>query len=142
MGVAAVAAVTRAAPLESATLFGRGTAAIGLGGGLFGVGVLTAAMDLGGKDRAGLALGAWGAVQATAMGGGIALGGFIRDGVAALAAQGALGPALTGPAIGYGVVYNLEILLLFAALIAIGPLVGGRARAGTENRFGLAEFPG
>jgi BCD family chlorophyll transporter-like MFS transporter len=72
-----------------------------------------------------MALGVWGAVQASAAGGAIALGGLIRDGVGALAARGALGPALTGPAIGYSVVYHIEIYLLFATLIALGPLVRG-----------------
>ena len=37
--------------------------------------------------------------------------------------NGKLGSALIGPATGYGVVYNLEIILLFCTLIAIGPLV-------------------
>ncbi|EGO94473.1 PucC family protein, partial [Acidiphilium sp. PM] len=55
--------------------------------------------------------------------------GVLRDGVAHLAATGALGTALTGPAAGYGVVYHLEILLLFATLVAIGPLV---RRAGRQ----------
>jgi BCD family chlorophyll transporter-like MFS transporter len=50
---------------------------------------------------------------------------------------------LTGPGVGYSVVYQLEILLLFATLIAIGPLVlrtgvrGGRS----STRFGVAELP-
>jgi BCD family chlorophyll transporter-like MFS transporter len=41
-------------------------------------------------------------------------------------------------------VYHLEIVLLFAAIIAIGPLVA-RARSDRANKpaqFGLAEFPG
>ena len=62
-------------------------------------------------------------MQATAAGVAIALGGAMRDVVAGLAAQGALGPALTGPSAGYGVVYHIEIVLLFATLVAIGPLV-------------------
>ena len=41
---------------------------IGLGNGLFAVGMLTAAMVFGGDKMAGLTLGAWGAVQAAAAG--------------------------------------------------------------------------
>jgi BCD family chlorophyll transporter-like MFS transporter len=64
-------------------------------------------------------------VQASAAGGAIALGGLIRDGVGELAARGALGPALSDPSVGYSVVYHIEIYLLFATLIALGPLVRG-----------------
>ena len=66
------------------------------------------------------------------------------DAVSGLAAQGFLGPALTGPATGYGAVYHIEIALLFATLVAIGPLVrpAGEPRAQPSSRFGLAEFPG
>jgi len=143
-GLAAFAAVLFAAPLDSALLFRAGTVLIGFGGGLFAVGTLTAAMARERDGNSGLALGAWGAVQATAAGGGIALGGALRDTVSHLAGQGLLGPALTGPATGYGVVYHLEIVLLFATLIAIGPLVRRPepARPRLAPGFGLAEFPG
>jgi BCD family chlorophyll transporter-like MFS transporter len=146
-GLAAFPAVIFAAPLESTLLFRAGAVLIGFGGGLFAVGTLTAAMDLAERGRSGLALGAWGAVQASAAGLAIAAGGAVRDAVGALAAQGALGPALTGPAAGYGVVYHLEILLLFATLAAIGPLVrpgGGTVPSSSQppSKFGLAEVPG
>jgi BCD family chlorophyll transporter-like MFS transporter len=100
-------------------------------------------MNLAEGGRGGLALGAWGAVQATAAGLAIAVGGAVRDAVSALAAQGALGPAFTGPAVGYGVVYHLEIALLFMTLVAIGPLVRRPAPTVTTHpsKFGLAEFP-
>lgn len=143
-GIIAFAAVIFASPLDSPLLFRLGTALIGFGGGLFAVGTLTAAMSLAQDDHSGLALGAWGAVQATAMGIAIALGGAIRDAVSSLADQGLLGEAMTGPATGYGVVYHIEILLLFATLVAIGPLV--RSASDTPARppktFGLAELPG
>ncbi len=144
VGLAAFAAVIFAAPLESTFLFRVGTALIGFGGGLFAVGTLTAAMGLAAEGGSGLALGAWGAVQASAAGGAIALGGAIRDVVSGLATQGLLGPALTGPSTGYSVVYHLEIALLFATLVAIGPLVrsAGAAQLRPASRFGLAEFPG
>ena len=53
----------------------------------------------------------------------IALGGAIRDGVTSLAVHGSLGPTLAGASTGYSAVYQIEILLLFATLVAIGPLV-------------------
>ena len=87
---------------------------------------------------------AWGAVQATAAGVAIALGGIIRDTVSTLAASGSLGEALTAPSTGYTTVYHIEILLLFATLIAIGPLVGQErlSKPRASEKFGLAEFPG
>jgi BCD family chlorophyll transporter-like MFS transporter len=144
LGTVAFAAVLLAAPLESPTLFRIGTCLIGFGGGMFSVGMLTAAMGLADAAESGLALGAWGAVQATAGGAAIAFGGILRDTVSGLAAHGTLGPVLTGPSVGYGAVYQLEILLLFAALVAIGPLVraGDEPRPATQSSFGLAEFPG
>ena len=123
---------------------GSAPALIGFGGGLFAAGTLTAAMALARDGESGLALGTWGAVQATAAGGGIALGGGIRDAVSSLASSGALGRALTDPSTGYSVVYHIEIALLFATLVAIGPLVRtARTRfSQPSTKFGLAEFPG
>jgi MFS transporter, BCD family, chlorophyll transporter len=142
-GVVAFAAVIFSAALVSPLLFRTGTFLIGFGAGMFAVSTLTLAMDVDGSDNSGLALGAWGAVQATATGAGVALGGVIRDAVGALAAHGALGPALTDAATGYSFVYHIEIALLFAALVAIGPLVRSAAVGTRPSRpFGLAEFPG
>jgi BCD family chlorophyll transporter-like MFS transporter len=144
IGVVAFSAVIFAAPLESAALFRLGATLIGFGGGLFAVSTLTAAMGLETPGQIGLALGAWGAVQATAGGVAIALGGALRDIVASLASQGLLGSALTDSSVGYSVVYHLEIALLFTTLVVIGPLVRTsaepRGRAG--SKFGLTEFPG
>lgn len=143
-GVFAFSAIVFSAPLDSALLFRTGTALIGFGGGLFAVGTLTGAMSLANSGNSGLALGAWGAVQASATGAAIAVGGFLRDAVSGFAKTGLLGPALTGPAVGYGVVYHLEIFLLFVTLIAIGPLVrpARELRLRPKSTFGLAEFPG
>ncbi|MBK8211239.1 MAG: BCD family MFS transporter [Rhodospirillales bacterium] len=142
-GIIALSAVIFAAPLDSALLFRSGTTVMGLGGGLFAVGTLTAAMDLADCGHSGIALGAWGAVQATAAGVSIALAGAIRDVVSALADQGALGEALVGPAVGYSVVYHIETALLFATLVAIGPLVRPVRICRTQTpRLGLAELPG
>jgi BCD family chlorophyll transporter-like MFS transporter len=99
-------------------------------------------LQLARDSDSGLALGAWGAVQATSAGCAIALGGLVRDGVAALAARGSLGPALTGDAIGYGAVYYIEIALLFVTLVVIGPLARHAGTPGEEGSgLGLAEMP-
>jgi MFS transporter, BCD family, chlorophyll transporter len=58
-----------------------------------------------------------------AIGVAIAVSGGLRDVVSHLALSGKLGPALADPSTGYQFVYHLEIVLLFASLIAIGPLV-------------------
>ena len=75
VGVAAFIAVLFAAPAQSALAFGLGVALIGVGAGLFGHGTLTASMNLAAPKDRGLALGAWGAAQATAAGLAIAASG-------------------------------------------------------------------
>jgi BCD family chlorophyll transporter-like MFS transporter len=142
-GIVAFSCVIFAEPLDSAALFRVGAALIGFGGGLFSVGTLTAAMGLETSGLNGLALGAWGAVQATCSGVAIALGGAIRDSISSLAMQGLLGTALVNPATGYSFVYHIEMYLLFATLVAIGPLVRVTRPTPTSSpgRFGLAEFP-
>lgn len=122
-GLAAFSAVIFAAPLSSVGLFAIGASLIGFGAGLFAVGTLSASMEVAREGQSGLATGAWGAVQASAAGIATALGGVIRDAVSGLAAHGLLGSALADPSIGYATVYHIEIALLFATLIAIGPLV-------------------
>ena len=147
IGVAAFMMILFAAPFGSALLLFLGATAIGLGLGLFSVGTLIEAMNLAKSETAGLALGAWGAVQATCAGAGIALGGATRDVMAWLAADGSLSAVLATRATGYGTVYIIEILLLLAGLAAIGPLVGHARRTTTDSRdsagqpFGLREFP-
>jgi len=141
VGTFAFASVILSAPLHSIPLLALGVGAIGLGGGLFSVGTLTAAMTLARDHDAGLALGAWGAVQASAAGSAILLGGALRDGIGGLATSGALGATLNDPATGYTFVWHLEIGLLFATLIAIGPLVRSGLSNPTATRFGLSEFP-
>jgi BCD family chlorophyll transporter-like MFS transporter len=140
-GIIAFALVIFSAPLHSVALFCAGVAMIGFGGGLFAVSTLTAAMTLGDDGQSGLALGAWGAVQATAAGLGILLSGIIRDGVGALALAGALGPGLVDPATGYSIVWHIEIGLLFLCLIALGPLARRASENVTRATFGLTEFP-
>jgi BCD family chlorophyll transporter-like MFS transporter len=139
VGLAAFSAVIFSAPLNSVPLFALGTLLIGFGAGLFAHCTLTAAMGSARRGQIGLALGVWGAVQASAAGSAVAAGGLIRDGVAWLAGAGVLGEGLNNPAIGYSVVYHIEIALLFATLIAIGPLV--RRSALFEPGFGRVGLP-
>ncbi len=146
IGLAAFSAVIFAAPMNSPVLFFAGSGGIGFGGGLFAVATLTAAMTMPAQGKAGrgLALGAWGAAQATAAGMSIAIGGTIRDVVNAAALNGSLGEAMATPATGYSVVYHTEIALIFVTLIALGPLVrtGETAKQTKGNRqIGLADFP-
>ncbi|MFM1862524.1 MAG: hypothetical protein RLZ26_1046 [Pseudomonadota bacterium] len=147
IGITAFSAVIFAAPMQAPALFFAGAGGIGLGAGLFSVATLTAAMAMPARGAAGrgLALGAWGAAQATAAGLAVAMGGILRDIVGAWALAGRGGEALATPAIGYTFVYHLEIALLFATLVVLGPLVRmaiitPRPTGGT-GRIGLADFP-
>jgi len=110
MGLPAFAAVLLAAPLHSLGVFTVGVLLVGVGGGMFGHGTLTATMNAAPREQIGLSLGAWGAAQATAAAVGVALGSVLRDAAAAAAGSGA------SPARGYAVVYATEILLLLSAL--------------------------
>ena len=112
-GLPAFAAVMLAAPVQSTMLFSAGVFLIGLGGGLFGHGTLTATMRSAPEDRVGLALGAWGAVQASAGGLALALGGLLRDAF----------DWLTASAGGYTAVYALELTLLLLTLRVLRPLL-------------------
>ena len=151
VGLLAFVCIVFASPLDSTALFMAGATLIGFGGGLFSVSTLTAAMNLEIEGLNGLALGAWGAVQATCAGVAIAMGGAVRDGVSHLATSGVLGAGLTSEATGYSIVYYIEIGLLFVTLVALGPLVS-RVRKpfkstasiaiATPEKFGLAELPG
>jgi BCD family chlorophyll transporter-like MFS transporter len=147
IGIAAFLCVIFAGPLHSVALLGTGAGLIGLGGGLFSVGTLTAAMAISDgeeiRGRTGLALGAWGAVQATAAGLAIALGAVLRDIVGALASADRLGTTLATASTGYAAVYAIEIVLLLGTLVALGPLVRGWDTAvhAPAARFGLSEFP-
>lgn len=143
-GVVAFALIILANPMGFLPAFLAGTFLIGFGGGLFSVGTLTAMMAIARRHESGIALGAWGAVTATATGIAVALGGALRDIVTRLGSDGHLGAAFSGPAAGYTTVYTLEIFLLFATLVVIGPLA--RHSLATSNpqatKFGLAAYPG
>lgn len=144
VGIVGFSAVIFAAPLDAAGVFRAGAFLIGVGSGFFAVGTLIAAMSRENGGQSGIALGAWGAVQASALGLSIFLGGALRDLVNVIVVRGDFGDGITAPAAGYSFVYHLEIALLFATLIAIGPLVRSAKHSPVRrtDRFGLAEFPG
>lgn len=110
-------------------LFAAGVGLIGFAGGIFSHSTLTLTMNRAPKEQVGLALGAWGAVQATSAGVAVALGGTLRDAVGAVAMRGGFGAALAHEATGYTVVYAIEIALLLATIVAMTALVGDRRRS-------------
>ena len=124
VGIPAFLLVIFASSTQSAMMFGIGTFLIGFGAGLFGHGTLTATMNQAPAGQAGLALGAWGAVQATAAGIAVALGGIIRDVVA----------IYSDSATGYMSVYSIEIILMLATIITMAPLIKKNA-AVSESRM-------
>jgi BCD family chlorophyll transporter-like MFS transporter len=124
IGVPAFALVIAAAPLDSPDWFGTGVFLIGVGGGLFGHGTLTATMRAAPRDAVGLALGAWGAVQATAAGAAVGFGGILRDAYT----------AVTEPVLGYVVVYSLELAMLVVTITAMVPLAGWRRTLTARNQ--------
>ena len=123
VGIPAFILIVLSAPFALKPLFLLGTFLIGFGGGLFSHGTLTATMQLAPSNQRGLALGAWGAVQATAAGVAIGLGGVIRDIVVAIGAANWLPEGLIAPATGYSVVYFLEIGLLIATIFSMATLL-------------------
>lgn len=116
-GLPAFVLVILAALVQTPFIFSVGTFLIGLGAGLFAHGTLTATMNLASKEQAGLAMGAWGAVQATAAGLAMALGGVLRD----VVARGF--DSWTG----YCFVYTLEFGLLAMTLWVMWPLTRDRS---------------
>ena len=116
IGIPAFLLVIGSALTGAVWMFVFGTLLIGFGAGIFGHGTLTATMNLAPKDQAGLALGAWGAVQATAAGVAVALGGIMRDLVA----------HVTNSVTGYLSVYALEVVLLLITMVAMVPLLRSR----------------
>lgn len=120
LGLPAFLLVIFSAPLQMPLLFALGTLFIGLGAGLFGHGTLTATMNLAPKSESGLALGAWGAVQASGAGIAVALGGIIKD----------IAAAFGGSAFGYMTVYVLEVLLLVLTLVVMMPLIRKKSLSG------------
>jgi BCD family chlorophyll transporter-like MFS transporter len=119
IGLPALAMIIASASMQAPQLFTVGVLIMGLGAGLFGHGTLTATMQAAPADQVGMALGAWGAVQATAAGVGAASGGIIRD----LAGGWGLSSPWPKIANGYVSVYLLEMALLALTLAAMVPLL-------------------
>ena len=148
VGFIAFTCVIFASPILSVVLFFIGTFLIGLGAGLFSVSTLIAAMNLplSGKSGRGLALGAWGAAQATGAGLAIAIGGATRDIVNAFALNDSLGASLNNEATGYLFVYHIELALLVVTLVILSPLIkSARNKEIKSNQksagIGIADFP-
>jgi MFS transporter, BCD family, chlorophyll transporter len=144
VGVFAFAGVIFSPAINSINLFCAASAFIGMGSGLFAVGMLTASIELADDADSGLVIGAWGAVQATAAGLAVALSGIMRDSIGGLALRGDLGTTLQHDMTGYSFVYYSEIGLLFVTLIALGPLVRilGKSQIVPNAKFGLVQYPG
>ena len=133
IGIPGFGAIILSSFLAMPLLFVAGTFAIGLGAGLFGHATLTATMRASPPNQIGLSLGAWGAVQATAAGIGVALAGIIRDGIVAI-------PVLSGSgaATPYNVVFVTEAFVLLVAIAVAIPLARrARREAGSSERIGL-----
>jgi BCD family chlorophyll transporter-like MFS transporter len=139
IGVPAFILVVLAEPLGITELFLVGNFLIGFGGALFSHGTLTAAMNLAPDDQAGLSLGAWGAVQATAAGLAVALSSTIRDVVTFSFGSGPGVAGVDGMATGYVAVYALEILILLVTIVVTVPLI--RRRMGTGETSVAAATP-
>ena len=137
IGIPAFLFVMSAAPVGMPGLFLLGNFLIGFGGALFGHGTLTATMNRAPKDQAGLALGAWGAVQATAVGIGMALSGVIRDLVNTLQTPAIDSRGSDNLVTGYLTVYSIEIALLLIAIAVSLPLL----HRGLQGKQGL-QSPG
>ncbi|MBF9061228.1 MFS transporter [Rhodobacterales bacterium HKCCSP123] len=130
IGIPAFLLIIAAGPMGQTAMFVIGTALAGLGAGLFGHGTLTATMRAAPRAQVGLALGAWGAVQATAAGIAVALGGIIRDVIVALP-----GSEFFRPETPYTPVFSLELALLAIALVVILRLKRKQARLDQTRHY-------
>lgn len=109
LGMPSFALLILAAPLSLDLLFSTSVFGIGLAAGLFGHGTLTATILSAPSGQSGLALGVWGALQATAAGLGLAGGGILKD----------LAGNFLGASESYAVVYSIELLLLILTLVLL-----------------------
>ncbi|WP_017668827.1 BCD family MFS transporter [Sandarakinorhabdus sp. AAP62] len=117
IGLPAYGLIIMAASSDTPELFTLGVLLAGIGTGLFGHGTLTATMQLAPRAQVGIAMGAWGAVQATSQGIGATVGGVIRD------VAGSLSLSSTPGASGYVLIFALELALMVATLAAMWPLL-------------------
>ncbi len=122
-GIPAFALVMVAGPMDLVRIFQFGNFLIGFGAALFAHGTLTASMNRAPKDQIGLALGAWGSVQATAAGVAIALSGTFRDLVKAVLGSTGGFWGFDAIASSYVAVFALEIVFLVIAIGVTVPLL-------------------
>ena len=123
IGLPAYGLIIMAAGSDTPAIFTLGVLLAGIGTGLFGHGTLTATMLLAPRAQVGIAMGAWGAVQATSQGVGATIGGIVRD----LARGLDLGLAAGSNASGYMLIFGLELALMAATLAAMWPLMNRNA---------------
>jgi BCD family chlorophyll transporter-like MFS transporter len=131
VGVPAFGAIIASGVIQSLIVFLSGTFLVGFGTGLFAHGTLTATMRSATREQTGLALGTWGAVQATAAGIAVAVGGIIRDVVITLP----VGPG-DGVATGYFTVFALEagvLVIAFIATLRMGARTSSKADGPTNT---------
>ncbi|MEO1312608.1 MAG: PucC family protein [Pseudomonadota bacterium] len=129
VGVPGFGAIILASLGGGTATFLAGTLATGLGAGLFGHATLTATIRAAPRERIGLSLGAWGAVQATSAGIGVALAGIVRDVIVGL--HGSTGST---PHMAYNVVFMIEALVLVLAIAVALPLALKARRTGAGYR--------
>ena len=141
VGVVGFALIILSSPMLSPPLLMVGALFIGFGNGLFSVGTLLRVMSLPHQGEHGLALGVWGAVQATSAGIAMAVAGAIRDQVGAVMVGVRAPFADPMPGLGYIAAYLLAVVGLFVLLVVLGPLAARRRADVPPVAFGIAEFP-
>lgn len=127
IGIPGFAAIILSSAVIGTPLFLIGTFATGVGTGLFGHATLTATLRAAPASQIGLSLGAWGAVQATCAGIGVALAGIVRDvlsGLGSMAGFSAHAP--------YNFVFMIEIGFLAMAILVAIPLAARRSHNTTS----------
>ncbi len=117
IGLPGFAAIILSSFGGGAPVFLIGTLLTGLGAGMFGHATLTATIRGAPRHQIGLALGAWGGVQATCAGLGIALAGIIRDLLVVHP-----GPAGLSPHAPYNFVFGIEMVFLLLAILVAVPI--------------------
>jgi BCD family chlorophyll transporter-like MFS transporter len=134
IGIPGFAAIILSSVMGGPLLFLAGTLATGLGAGLFGHATLTATIRNAPRNGIGLSLGAWGAVQATSAGIGVALAGITRDILVNLPNEGGLSAATP-----YNVVFMIEIAFLVLAVLVAVPHGKRRSPAPVETKSNSLE---
>lgn len=135
IGIPGFVAIILSSMLFGPPLFIAGTVATGLGAGLFGHATLTATIRNTPSDQIGLSLGAWGAVQATCAGIGVALAGITRD----LLLISLPNTGLNAPT-PYNVVFMIEIAFLILAILVAWSLLSKRGHR-LDRAFNVTPHP-